>query len=126
MGLGWRPALLALLLGLGGGPRAQEQLPQESHNLNWLKVSLVEPSPGARAGVGEGSRQRAPEARDGLVGGLGTGLLVLRTSSGDRLRLQNSTADRGPQAQSSEMGTAKSPAGARGWRGGGVSRRALE
>uniref|UniRef100_A0AC11APK5 Uncharacterized protein n=1 Tax=Ovis aries TaxID=9940 RepID=A0AC11APK5_SHEEP len=39
MGLGWRPALLALLLGLGGGPRAQEQLPQESHNLNWLKFS---------------------------------------------------------------------------------------
>ncbi|XP_052504256.1 epididymal-specific lipocalin-10 [Budorcas taxicolor] len=43
MGLGWRPALLALLLGLGGapggGPRAQEQLPQESHNLNWRKFS---------------------------------------------------------------------------------------
>ncbi|XDB55781.1 hypothetical protein AB1E18_009242 [Capra hircus] len=54
MGLGWRPALLALLLGLGGGPRAQEQLPQESHNLNWRKVSLVEPSPGAGAGVGCG------------------------------------------------------------------------
>ncbi|XP_068844953.1 epididymal-specific lipocalin-10 [Capricornis sumatraensis] len=39
MGLGWRLALLALLLGLGGGPRAQEQLPQESHNLNWRKFS---------------------------------------------------------------------------------------
>ncbi|XP_040081678.1 epididymal-specific lipocalin-10 [Oryx dammah] len=39
MGLGWRPALLALLLGLGDGPRAQEQLPREAHNLNWLKFS---------------------------------------------------------------------------------------
>lgn len=49
MGLGWRPALLALLLGLGGGSRAQEQLPRESHNLNWHKVSLAAPSPGAGA-----------------------------------------------------------------------------
>ncbi|XP_027412700.1 epididymal-specific lipocalin-10 [Bos indicus x Bos taurus] len=39
MGLGWRPALLALLLGLGGGSQAQEQLPRESHNLNWHKFS---------------------------------------------------------------------------------------
>ncbi|XP_055397760.1 epididymal-specific lipocalin-10 [Bubalus kerabau] len=39
MGLGWWPALLALLLGLGGGSRAQEQLPRESHNLNWHKFS---------------------------------------------------------------------------------------
>ncbi|XP_065783606.1 epididymal-specific lipocalin-10 [Muntiacus reevesi] len=39
MELGWRPALLALLLGLGGGSRAQELLPQESHNLNWSKFS---------------------------------------------------------------------------------------
>uniref|UniRef100_A0A4W2H593 Lipocalin 10 n=1 Tax=Bos indicus x Bos taurus TaxID=30522 RepID=A0A4W2H593_BOBOX len=33
------PALLALLLGLGGGSQAQEQLPRESHNLNWHKFS---------------------------------------------------------------------------------------
>uniref|UniRef100_A0A8C6ED29 Lipocalin 10 n=1 Tax=Moschus moschiferus TaxID=68415 RepID=A0A8C6ED29_MOSMO len=39
MGLGWQPALLALLLGLGGGSWAQEQLPRESHNLNWHKFS---------------------------------------------------------------------------------------
>ncbi|CAN0518319.1 unnamed protein product [Rangifer tarandus platyrhynchus] len=42
MELGWwlaLLALLALLLGLGGGSRAQEQLPRESHNLNWSKFS---------------------------------------------------------------------------------------
>ncbi|XP_043326336.1 epididymal-specific lipocalin-10 [Cervus canadensis] len=39
MELGWRLALLALLLGLGGGSRAQERLPRESHNLNWVKFS---------------------------------------------------------------------------------------
>ncbi|KAB0358527.1 hypothetical protein FD754_002683 [Muntiacus muntjak] len=39
MELGWWPALLALLLGLGGGSWAQELLPRESHNLNWSKFS---------------------------------------------------------------------------------------
>ena len=96
MGLGWWPALLALLLGLGGGSRAQEQLPRESHNLNWHKVSLAAPSPGAGA-RGVRAAGRGPLKPDGLAGGLGTGLLVPRASSGDRLGLQNSTADCGPQ-----------------------------
>ena len=96
MGLGWWPALLALLLGLGGGSRAQEQLPRESHNLNWHKVSLAVPSPGAGA-RGVRAAGRGPLKPDGLAGGLGTGLLVPRASSGDRLGLQNSTADCGPQ-----------------------------
>lgn len=52
MELGWRLALLALLLGLGGGSRAQEQLPRESHNLNWVKVSLAPRSPCRALGPG--------------------------------------------------------------------------
>ena len=65
MGLGWWPALLALLLGLGGGSRAQEQLPRESHNLNWHKVSLAAPS------LGAGARGVRAAGRGPLKSGMG-------------------------------------------------------
>ena len=63
MGLGWLlPGLvlvLALVMAVGSQP--WEQLPRESHNLNWNKVSLVPHSlslvpshrgAGARGGLG--------------------------------------------------------------------------
>lgn len=41
MGPGRLPSVLLLALLLPGGSRPQGQLPRESHNLNWSKVSLV-------------------------------------------------------------------------------------
>ncbi|XP_059957827.1 epididymal-specific lipocalin-10 [Mesoplodon densirostris] len=39
MGPGWLLPVLVLVPGLPGGSPAQEQLPRESHNLNWGKFS---------------------------------------------------------------------------------------
>ena len=83
MGPGWLLPVLVLVLELPGGSLAQKQLPRESQNLNWVKVSLVPPAhwPGAGARVGRGSRKRGPwkslqshrNPLDGLSGGSGTG-----------------------------------------------------
>lgn len=49
MGLGRLPPVLVLALVLPVGSQPQGQLPRESHNLNWNKVSLCAASgPGAR------------------------------------------------------------------------------
>lgn len=76
MALGWLPPGLVLALVLAVEAQPQGQLPRESHNLNWNKVSLM-PSPCAKgpatkgpAGCPPGS-PRLPEGSTASLGSPG-------------------------------------------------------